>query len=222
MLLNKLASDIQNAIFGIDFFMIRDRDGLTDKQVTKLEKSERIRCLKRRHLENYFLDSEILAKIAKNFYLDSELQNESNIEKHLSRIAQRALNAALVLSMKEFIRVNGTMDSPKVSGLDRKTVNDVQKELSSLSRQACNKFNEEINQTSIDEFIETEKNKLTKSLQNGTWKEIFPGKFIFNVLCGEVLNVQADKIRQAYIDIALNEKPEALEDIIEILKTFKG
>ncbi len=64
MTLNSIAEQIRNAIFGVDIYMIRDGDGLSKKQIELLENNGRFKCLKRRHIENYFLDEEILFKVA--------------------------------------------------------------------------------------------------------------------------------------------------------------
>ena len=82
-------------------------------------------------------------------------------------------------------------------------------------------FQNKINQQSIEQYTAEEKGRLETALTNGTWKDIFPGKYIFNILCGEVLKTDANKIRQAYIDLALNMDPNLLQDIIDIFDAFK-
>ena len=69
MTLSSIEEQIRKAIFGIELYMIRDRDGLSDEQILALEKNGRIKCLKRRHIENYFLDDEVLFKVAQRLYL---------------------------------------------------------------------------------------------------------------------------------------------------------
>ena len=54
--LNTIEKQIRSSIFGIDFYMIRDRDGLSSGQIQALEANGRIKSLKKRHIENYFLD----------------------------------------------------------------------------------------------------------------------------------------------------------------------
>ncbi len=65
--LRDVTNELNNAVFGVDLFMVRDRDGLTEEQIKSLEENARFRCLRRRHIENYFFDEDVLALVAKHF-----------------------------------------------------------------------------------------------------------------------------------------------------------
>ena len=76
----------------------------------------------------------------------------------------------------------------------------------------------ELNKIKTENWLKAEKIRLEGFLTSEEWKKEFQGKLIFARLCGEVLKSDAIRIRECYIDIALNEKPEILNDIIEIFK----
>jgi len=75
-----------------------------------------------------------------------------------------------------------------------------------------------LNKTNTGNWLKAEKIRLEGFLTSEEWKKEFQGKLIFARLCGEVLKSNAIRIRECYVDIALKEKPEILEDIIEIFK----
>ena len=57
-------------VFGIELFMVRDRDGLTDEQIqTFTEKSKgKLNFLPYYHIENFFLAPKAIEIVAKGFY----------------------------------------------------------------------------------------------------------------------------------------------------------
>ena len=57
--LRAVVDELASSIFGIDLFLIRDRDGLSEAVINALEKNDCFRCLPRRHIESYLLDPEV-------------------------------------------------------------------------------------------------------------------------------------------------------------------
>jgi len=51
---------------------------------------------------------------------------------------------------------------------------------------------------------------------------VFPGKIVFAKFCGDFLREDVDRIRQVYLDFALREKQDAIQDIIDIFDHFKA
>lgn len=220
MALGNVAWELETAIFGIDFLMVRDRDGLSDQMVLAFE-AKSIRCLRKRHLENYFLDAQILAKIAQNFYIqDPETHDPEKVEQALLDIARRNLNDAVVRNIKEYIRLRSGFPLPRVKGVQNMSADEVKQ---ALLGEASKGFQELANQLLPDALrmqIEAEYKSLDDSLSDGNWKSIFPGKMIFNIYCAERLHTDAHQVRQAFVGIALGEKPDIFLDIISILKQF--
>ena len=98
-----IASDVLNkSLWGIRFFMLADRDAATGMQLTV---TENFQMLSRYHLENYFLDAEILSQC----FTDREekgswLLSVNQIENRLRQIAQSQLGYAVSLVVSKKIR----------------------------------------------------------------------------------------------------------------------
>lgn len=221
-LLNELNDQIQSSIFGIDLFMIRDRDGLSETQITKLEENSRIWCLKRRHIENYFLDPEILFKVAQKLYTTSVNQdlNEAYIEQKLKEIAETQITLNLLQNTKEYIGLNFNLEVPTVKSAQTKSVEEITAELTKNATESVEKLSQELSEETLKQWMNAELERLKKAIKNNEWKSTFQGKQIFSSFCSSVLSENILKVREAYVDIALNDKPEVFDDIIDIFKKF--
>lgn len=219
--LSNIEEQIRKAIFGIELYMIRDRDGLSDQQVSMLEKNGRIKCLRRRHIENYFLDDEVLFLVAQKLYLtegNSSL-TQGHIGNLIKKIAEESLGFNVYKNVKEYLRLNHFLRAPTVKAIESKTLDQIKNEIvASIS------FNRETLATGISDdviraWVNAEEDRLKTKLTNGGWINDFQGKYIFSRLCGEVLKADQLQVRHAYVDSALSEKPQVLA---EIASMFKG
>lgn len=218
-----LGKELERAVFGISFFMVRDRDGLTDEAVTELEANPHVRCLKRRHIENYFLDPDVLAKVAQRFCLHAQWHNPADVESKLFEIAQRALNDAFVLGMKEFLRVNRSFEIPTVKDVQSKSIEQVESEFLAGTSKEMERQVQKLQEECLRVVFNQEKVKLEASLTNGTWRSVLPGKLIFERFCGqEGFGTDSTRVRLAYVEIALAEKPQVFQEIIDLLLGFRG
>lgn len=222
--LNKLAQEIQNKIFGVDFFIIRDRDGLTDDNIRDLEANSKIKCLKKRCLENYFLDAEMLAKVADRFCIqDATLHNPTDVGTKLKEIANEFFNYNLLLVVKEYVNLRAGMEVPTVKDVHLKSISDIKQEFVAALEVSLTHHQEQLKSTEVLQMLSDEHQKLTSALNNDTWKDIFSGKEIFEMYCGSgYLKIDALSARQAYVEIALIEKPEVFQDIIDIMDYFEN
>lgn len=220
--LNAFEEQIRNAIFGIDIFMIRDRDGLDQAQVAEIERSCRIRCLPRRHIENYFLDPEILFRVAEKFYIVATLNHLSPefIENETRKIAEKTLKFNLLQNTKDYLALNHFFKIPTVRALETKTNSQVKEEIIGGITSALGTLSGSLEPSSVAAWLDAEENRLTALLASNAWRNEFQGKVIFAKVCGDVLKTDPVRVRQAYVDIALAEKPSALDDVIQIIKAF--
>ncbi|MFH1652710.1 MAG: AAA family ATPase [Pseudomonadota bacterium] len=220
--LNAFEEQIRNAIFGIDFFMIRDRDGLSPVQVQSLEANGRIKCLKRRHIENYFLDSEILLKVANKLYITTVQQTITRecLEQKLKEIATGQLKLNLLQNAKEYIAANHNFNIPTVKTLDVKDIDNIINEFSKSTETVLTQLATDLSDRNLKAWMKEEVKRLEDALHNDTWKNDFRGKPIFSKCCSDVLKEDILKVRQAYIDIALGEKPEVFDDVKMIYECF--
>ncbi len=222
--LHALDNEISNSIFGVDFYMIRDRDGLSDNDITQLESKGHLRCLRKRHLENYFLDSEILLKVAERFCLT---QNKpeltlSYIENSMRKIAEENFNLILMKNVMDYLTMQQYFDIQSVKSPESHTSEEIKTKLIEKTQTSISKLSDRLSNESLTVIFTTIEKKLKDSLDNGHWEDIFHGKTIFEKSCSDILKKKPEKIREAYVQIALAEKPEIFQDIIDIFNDFKN
>lgn len=221
--LNAIEEQIRNSVFGIDLFMIRDRDGLTDGQIKVLERNNRIRCLKKRHIENYFLDEEVLFKVAEKLYLTAphpEITKEY-IETEMKKIAEESINYTLLKNAIEHFKLNYFLDVPSVKDASKKSINVLKREFVQGISGSLSSLSKELDNPKIQSWLDTEERRLRGLLGGNQWKDEFQGKYIYSRVCADILKDDDIKIRQAYVDTALEEKTAVFADIQKIFKEFK-
>lgn len=215
MTLSSIEEQIRKAIFGIELYMIRDRDGLSDTQVSALEKNGRIKCLKRRHIENYFLDDEVLFKVAQRLYLTES--NSSLTREHIANstkeIAEESLGYNIYKNAKDYLSVNHFLRSPTVKSLETKNIEQIKTELVSSVVENFDALSNALSKEMFRQWVDSEEARLKEKISSGAWLNDFQGKYIFSRLCGTVLKEDMLRVRHAYVDIALAEKPEVLAEI---------
>ena len=218
MALNNIEEQIRNSIFGIDLYMIRDRDGLSDEQVAYLEENSRIRCLKRRHIENYFLDPEILMAVAEKFYIPVKRPEvtQAFIEEKLKLIAEGSIGFNLYKSVNETISMNYFLKGPRVSRIGERSLDDVKDALSQNIEENLQELTNSLDPNAVDEWLNREEESLKAMLVDGSWIQGFNGKYIFQKICGDVLHEDPIKVQHAYVDIALEQFPDRVKELSDI------
>jgi predicted ATPase len=217
--LKLVEEQIRKSIFGVNMFMIRDRDGLKDEQVDSLEMNGHIHCLKRRHIENYFLNENILRKVVVHLYLDRNKNlKEEFIRREIKKIAKSTLSYNLIKNFKDYLFANYSIKAPKVD-LSGVVDNDemIDKIVAEFEIETKKLFND-LDKNNTADWLKKEKSRLEKLLLTDDWKNEFQGKIIFAKLCSEVLKGDSIRIRECYIDMALENDPSVLNDIINIFK----
>ncbi len=220
--LNSFEQQIRESIFGIDLYMIRDRDGLSLKQINSFEESGKIKCLPRRHIENYLLDPGILFKVAERLCLTTtnpELSEEF-IKTTIKAIAGNTLKYALLQNTKEHLKLNYHFKIPTVKDLEQKTLNDIKNGILDGVANSLQELSDNLSKEMLGNWIDEEKTRLEKALEDETWVNTFPGKNVFSKVCGEILKQDKIRVRQAYVGIAIEQKPEIFDDIKVIFQSF--
>ena len=218
--LKTVEEQLRNSVFGVDMYMLRDRDGLRSEQIDELEKGKKLICLKRRHIENYFLNENILHKVAKHLYLNKNDTDISvtRINSEMKRIATETIGFNLYKNFKEYIAANYSIKVPKLKSLDKKNLVDVKTLITKGLGSNINVLSSDLEKTKIEDWLNKEQSRLEKMLDSDEWKTEFQGKIIFSRLCGEVLNANALSVRECYVDIALAEKDAGILEIADIFE----
>lgn len=220
--LKVVEQQLRNSLFGVDMYMLRDRDGLRQDQIDELEKNGRMFCLKRRHIENYFLDENILKKVAIHLYLNKVGVDVSvpHIAKELKRIAEETIGFNLYKNFKEYVGANYSIKVPKIKKIEAMTLTDVKVEISNGLESNINALSTELAKAKTIDWLDTEQIRLEKLLQTDEWKLEFQGKIIFSRVCGEVLKGSVLSIRQCYVDIAMEEKNAGMIELSDMFKNM--
>jgi predicted ATPase len=215
--LKVVEEQLRNSLFGVDMYMLRDRDGLRQEQIDELEANGKLICLKRRHIENYFLNETILNKVAIHLYLNKvglDL-SPSNIAKEMKRIAEESIGLNLYKNFKEYVSANYSIKVPKLKALENMSLNDVKKEISEGLELNNKDLSNELGKTKTNIWLDNEEVRLEELLQTENWKHEFHGKNIFTRICIEVLKGNPISIRECYVDIALKENESGIMEIAE-------
>ncbi|GMR21578.1 MAG: hypothetical protein BMS9Abin36_2180 [Gammaproteobacteria bacterium] len=119
-------------------------------------------------------------------------------------------------NFKEYLNANYSISAPKVSSVDKKTIDQVIVEITDGLEMNLQELSRKLEKAETEKWLNNEKVRLEALLTNDDWKSEFQGKIIFARLCSEVLKEDSVRIRECYIDIALTKKPACLIDIIEM------
>lgn len=223
MALNNIEQQIRQAVFGIELYMIRDRDGLSAKQINALEENGRVKVLKRRHIENYFLDPQLLFEVATRLYLDKKYPelNVQYIHDQMLNIARDSVPLNIFQNTKEYVALNHSLTPPTVRNVQRKnrdeTINELVVSLIGITEGLAS----DLEQENFRNWITDEANRLESSLENGQWIIEFQGKYLFRQICACILHEDPLKVQHAYVDIALGKYPKVFEDIVGIFNEMQ-
>lgn len=217
---------LDQSVWGVDFFMLCDRDAVpATRNAQELESAakQRLRVLKRYHLENYFLDEQIIAKIFEPFEKeDSWLRDPIRISNTLKTIARDHLSyaAALIVSA-EFRERVGNLDIMP-SGCHKKTADELCALIGTAAQTEGTRIGAAINLAEIKTFTQKTMNDLESSLASGEgWKASIPGRTILSVFCSNrFANMDFGRFKTAYIKIAGSHPSKPFSEIEEIFASF--
>ncbi|MEW6077476.1 MAG: AAA family ATPase [Thermodesulfobacteriota bacterium] len=218
-------SVLSRTIWGVEFFLLADRDVFPHELATKIDASglhNRVRCLDRYHLENYFLDEVILSKVFEEMEDDgSWLRDPQKLMDELRQIAQSRIGYAVGLTVSKFIRDSvGNVDL-MVSGcqsmdcgqLQNATAKRAEEELTRVRSALC----EEAIVRKTHEYFEA----FSEAIKSGTWKKDIPGKQVLSVFAQKA-KLNEDRLKTLYIRKAMETDAisNPFNDIIAIFDSF--
>ena len=218
--LKVVEEQLRTSLFGVEMYMLRDRDGLIQDQINELEANGKLFCLKRRHIENYFLDENILHKVAIHLYLNKTGIDVSpnNIANQMRKIAEESIGINLYKNFKEHIGANYSIKVSKLKAVEKMSLKDIKNEIAEGTGLNLSNLISALDKTKILEWLEEEQARLDGLLKTNNWKNEFHGKIIFTRICNEILKGNQMSIRECYVDIGLKECEKGLMEIAEIFK----
>lgn len=214
---------LSKTIWGVDFFMICDRD-ITDKaEVAAIEKSTggKLKYLKRYHLENYFLDALTLSKIFEDIEPEeSWLLDEVQIKNKLRQLAIETIPHATALIVAAQIRrlVGNISVMPK--GL--------QQDVNLLVTLFQKKVSEEqirtttaLDMPNIEQLIRQTYANFETICNDGSdrWIELIPGKQILSRFA-PMTPLDVGRIKLAYVKSTQKHSLHTFDEIVSIFREF--
>lgn len=217
---------LNHAMWGVDFFMLCDRDAMPNIDKTSaIEESSkgRLKVLPRYHIENYFLDEEVIARVfAPLESEDSWLCNPISIVTKLREIARGYIPyaAALIVSL-EFRELVGNLDvMPKaVHSMDASQLRDA---FCNAAEQERERFNTAIDPQAIRDAIDrTTKDLEATFVDDVLWKNVIPGRPILKTFCSNPdVKMDFGRFKTAYLKAAETTPTQPFADIVQIFEQF--
>jgi energy-coupling factor transporter ATP-binding protein EcfA2 len=210
---------LDKAVWGVEFFMLTDRDaGPIDAS------SGKIAQLPRYHLENYFLDSEVLAACFDTIEDDASwLRDPATVEKALCDMAVEKVGYAVALKVAHTFRqlcgnvsimpsgAHGLNKQDLIDAIAHKAEAERIRNASALELAAIR----EATAKTYDEFL--------ASINDGTgnWKIDVPGKPILKTFCHRA-DIPVGRLKNLYLKVVEEKGMETFADLVTIFARFAG
>lgn len=217
-------SVLNKTMWGVDFFLLADRDAFPDELAPKIEArglSNKVKCLSRYHLENYFLDEIILSEVFAEMENEGAwLRDPAKIADELKNIAKSRIGYAVSLTVSKYLRdsvgnVDLMIDGCQQMDKQHLAESTAGRALSELARVQL-ALDTSVVHSKVNEFFEI----FTQSISDGTWKRSIPGKQILSVFAAKA-KLDQDRLKTLYIKKAMGRSGEA-NPFFEILSILNG
>lgn len=216
---------LDNTLWGIDFFMLCDRDAISigiDQNKLTAESKGKFRVLSRYHLENYFLDEHILAQIFEQMEPENSwLSLSTKIREELRNIALSMLPyAAALITTRHFRDLTGNADlMPKFC--HGKSLDDLKNLVTGRLKSEVIRIQTVLDAIEVERYLEETFKRLENSIKDDgiEWKSDIPGKQIFNIFCSKA-KIEPGRLKMLYVKKGLTMNPGPFDDIISIFQSF--
>lgn len=220
---DKIAESVLNkTLWGIDFYMLADRDSVANSEDFEEKAPGRFKTLSKYHLENYFLDSNVLAAVFAKMEPDTSwLCNPDEIESKLSEIAKEHLPyAASLIVANERRRMAGNVDI-MIKGCQGKNKQDLLQSISDKANAETVRIKESLDSDSLEAQLSETFDRLKESIEDssGAWKSDIPGKAIFKTFCSKA-NISSGRLKTLYIQQAEEMENSPFNELVEIFRCF--
>ncbi|MDX2057239.1 MAG: ATP-binding protein [Gemmatimonadales bacterium] len=224
-----LGGVLDRSIWGVQFFMLCDRDAvpITAGQSGLEERSRRrLRLLPRYHLENYFLDPTVLAAVFQDLEPpDSWLRDEKAIAGKLRDIATQHASTAVALTVAAELRAQvGNVDlMPK--GVHNVSLDELIALFVAPCREEVGRVTRQLDPSRVETHVRTANDLVRGALEasDDRWISVIPGRPIFNSFAN-ISKLGSTRLRQAYIQQAGRTGATAtcFQDVLDIFSGFAG
>lgn len=214
-----MCETLEKGLFGVELFMVRDRDSLAPDQIeTFHEKSQgRLVFLPFYHIENAFLMPKAIAAVARKILITAA-PTADQIEAKMIELARQQLNHTISLYVKNEIYFQaGNFDvSPKISIDQSTTTAALAAAMHDKKDTILTKYNQEFSASKIETRLNKWKTLLENSIQNG-WssdaRQYFIGKRMLKELQGWLFGNKTILLWEHIVD---SDEPECIQACAEL------
>jgi len=224
---SKVIEDVlSKAIWGIDFFMISDGDSNLPDQVIKdleVKSSGRLAFLPRYHLENYFLDENIISQMFDTMEpKDSWLLDPKQVRGRLKEIAKQSIPYAIQLWLGSSLRSKVGEIEVSIKGVEGMSLVDYTKQLEEPILREHKRIGTVLSIEEIKKDVEEKWQELTQLVDEDRedWKKLIPGRMVCHKFAS-VAGVKPARFETMYIHKAKEAGLTPFEEIVSIFKAFE-
>jgi ABC-type cobalamin/Fe3+-siderophores transport system ATPase subunit len=218
-----MCDTLEKGLFGLDLFMVRDRDSLVKEQVNTFQTKSKGRLifLPYYHIENAFLDPKAIEIVAKKILLSNTPSSEE-IEAKLISFAKQQLNQTVNLYVKNEIYFEaGNFDiSPEMAINQSTSISDIKSAMNVKKNKILTNYNDKFSESKIESRLNYWKTTLEDSIKNG-WskeaKEYFIGKRLLKDIQTSIFGTKNISLWEHIInseEVACLNATKELRDII--------
>jgi predicted ATPase len=214
---------LSQTIWGVDFFMLCDGDSAARGSRSQQQSDGHLRVLSRYHLENYFLDEFVWAKVFEDLALSTNdpLRNPTVIREALRKLAQDDISYAVALKVSNYFRqLVGNVDiMPK--GANGLSVDNLCASMESGRSAEATRCGDCLDKTTVEKLVREEFTRLTDALDQDdeSWKSLIPGRPIIKRFSAQVKQ-DYGTLKRLYIRASRTSQPDPFEEIRSIFSEF--
>jgi ABC-type cobalamin/Fe3+-siderophores transport system ATPase subunit len=216
---------LDKTLWGVDFYMLADRDAAPSNRVGSQSESEsntRFKALSKYHLENYFLNAETLALCFSQMEDDSSwLRSPEQIDAVLREIAREHLGYAASLIVSKRVRdAAGNVDI-MIKGAHSLPVEDFVTQIGTKVSGEAERISMALDINRIKQMADDIYKELEQLLDNSDdqWKSDIPGKVVLSKFAARA-NIPIGRLKTLYIKHAQKSQDDPFAEIYKIFKVF--
>lgn len=220
------SSVLNQTIWGVEFFMLCDGDAVGEigQKSINAHISDRLQVLPRYHLENYFLDENILAEVFTEMERDpaSWLRSKDRIGDALREMARESIPYATALKVAGAVREStGNVDvMPSQLGGSLATLLLAFGERISRERM---RLENSLDVVAVESLCREVYAKIEQSIDDGSgqWKRDIPGRVVLNRFASRA-QIQVGRLKTLYLRHAQAADPDPFIEIRTIFRSFRA
>lgn len=211
-------------IWGVDFYMLCDRDSIPAARSQQIEEvaKGRLRVLPRHHLENYFLDEDVIAAAFEPLEnAEHWLRQPKRVRERLREAAEKTVSYAAALATASQVREEVGNVSLLPKGCHEKSIGELKQLLVGRLKQEHGRVTASLNPDRLQSLLEDNFQRFTRIVQSDTdaWKTEIPGRPVLARFAASA-SIEPPRLKRMYIDQAMKTKPSVFQEIFAIFDSF--